>query len=192
MSGLAIVCLVLGVVVIFPLGFGLAVIPRSIAAATGVGYGIVALIQTRKSKGAGGLLASFGLVLNCMYLAIAILFSAMMQIKENSPRADCASNMKRIALAIDMYAAAHDGMIPRSFEDLRSYTPNLDKLLICPSAKDTRHPSYQVILGGAKWNSPETTGAVVVTENPSNHGGSGHNVLYGDGHVQWELLPQSP
>jgi prepilin-type processing-associated H-X9-DG protein len=94
------------------------------------------------------------------------------------------SYLRQIGLAIDLYADEHGGKIPRVFDDLHPYATHLDKLLICPSAKDTNHPSYQILLGGRQWKSAETTNAIVVTEPLSNHG-SGRNALYGDGHVAW-------
>jgi hypothetical protein len=97
--------------------------------------------------------------------------------------------MKQIGLAIAMYADEHDGNIPRTFDDLRRYSPNLEKILVCPSAKDSKFPSYQILLGGKKWNTSETIDAIVMTEPMSNHGGSGHTQLYGDGHCSWSNLP---
>jgi hypothetical protein len=96
--------------------------------------------------------------------------------------------MKQIGVAIDVYAKEHDGNIPRTFDDLRPYTTNLDKLLICPSAKDRSRPSYQIVLGGKKWNGDETIDTVVVTEPLSNHR-FGRWALYGDGHVSWVNEP---
>ncbi|HTS19699.1 MAG TPA: hypothetical protein VMP11_19140 [Verrucomicrobiae bacterium] len=94
--------------------------------------------------------------------------------------------MKQIGLAIVVYAGYHDETIPKTFDDLRAYNPNLDKLLVCPSAKDTSHPSYQIVLGGKKWNTPETVDAIIMTERTGIHR-TGHNALYGDGHVEWVL-----
>ena len=94
------------------------------------------------------------------------------------------SNLKQIGLAIDMYAGEHGGKIPWTFDDLRPYAERLDKLIVCPSSKDTNHPSYQILLGGQQWKSTETLNAIVVTELLSNHG-SGRNALYGGGQVVW-------
>jgi prepilin-type processing-associated H-X9-DG protein len=131
-------------------------------------------------------LTIIGLALAGVILLPAVLLSVQdWVIAHNSKRAECLSNMKRIGIAIAMYADSHDGLIPRTFDDLRPYATNLDKLLICPSAKGRSHPSYQILLGGKKWNGSETIDAIVMTEPMSNHHGSGHNQLYGDGHVAW-------
>jgi hypothetical protein len=68
--------------------------------------------------------------------------------RERAGRMNCMSNLKQIGLAITMYANEHDEKIPGKFDDLRPYSVALDKLLICPSAEDTRRPSYQILLGG--------------------------------------------
>ena len=96
----------------------------------------------------------------------------------------CASQLHQIGLAISLYADEHSGKIPQTFDDLHPYASDLDKLLICPSAKDTSTPNYQILAGGQKWSSLETTNVIVVTEPISNHG-DGRNALYGDGHMMW-------
>jgi hypothetical protein len=112
--------------------------------------------------------------------------------REKARLAQCWDNMKQISLAIGLYADAHDGNIPQTFDDLHPYATNLDKLLICPSAKDTSHPSYQIVLGGGKWerygNTPD---AIVVTESQSDHR-FGYHVLLDDGHVQFRSNGRDP
>jgi hypothetical protein len=94
------------------------------------------------------------------------------------------SNLKQIGRTISMYANEHDGKIPEKLEDLRPYNANLDKILVCLSAKDRSKPSYQILLGGKQWNSAETSNTVVMTEALSNHR-TGRNALYGDNHGAW-------
>lgn len=187
-SGLAIASALLGAIVWYPSGLALFSFPRAIAAVAAIICGIIAIVQISKSSGSikGRVVATIGLVLSVGILLLPILFAYGERAEEYCPRCDCADNMKRIGLAIAMYADEHNGEIPREFHDLRPYATDLDKLLICPSAKDTGRPSYEIVLGGSKWNSAGTTDAVVLTESPSNHR-IGHNNLYGDGHVAWVL-----
>jgi prepilin-type processing-associated H-X9-DG protein len=170
------------------MGWALDILEKTIVAIIAVVFGVVAFVETSRSRGRikGRWLAVIGLLLSCAYLSVAALLLVQDRMLNKSARADCASNMKRIGLAISMYADEHDGTIPKTFDDLRPYAPNLDKLLICPSAKDTSRPSYQILLGGKKWNSPGTIDAIVVTEPLGIHP-MGHNALYGDGHVEWVL-----
>jgi prepilin-type processing-associated H-X9-DG protein len=151
-------------------------------------FGIIALNRISKSGGrvTGRGQAIAGLIMGAIsfLLYLAMILPAIAGAREENHRVLCMNNMKQIGLAIGMYADAHDRNIPRTFDDLLPYATNLDKLLICPSAKDTRHPSYQILLGGKKWNSDETMDAIIVTEPLSNHR-SGRMALYGDGHVSW-------
>jgi prepilin-type processing-associated H-X9-DG protein len=96
----------------------------------------------------------------------------------------CLSNLHHIGLAIGLYADEHSGKIPQAFDDLRPYADNLDRLLICPSAKDNTTPSYQILLGGQKWGDQGTSKEIAVTELAKNHR-FGSNALYGDGHVEF-------
>ncbi|HVM62305.1 MAG TPA: hypothetical protein VMV72_15710 [Verrucomicrobiae bacterium] len=179
----------LGAWALLQMGWALYVFEKTIVAIISVAFGVVALVETTRSRGRikGRWLAVVGLLLGCAYLSIAaLLLENDRVLYKSARRAICASNMRQIGLAIVAYAGYHDGTIPKTFDDLRPYAPNLDKLLICPSAKDTSRPSYQIVLGGKKWNTPETADAIVVTEPLGIHP-MGHNALYGDGHVEWVL-----
>jgi hypothetical protein len=171
LSGLSVAGLVLGI-----LGFlcGLIGIPAFIC-------GIIATIQISKSRGKleGLGVAIMGVILGLM---TPILFYTVIQTKVGAPNARCAANMNEIGLAIGVYADDHEGRIPREFNDLRQYLPRLDEALICPWARDTNHPSYKIVLGGKRWNTQETTNAIVVIETEMNHHGR-RNALYGDGRV---------
>jgi hypothetical protein len=173
------------------MGFGLHILERTLVAIIAVVFGVVALIKISRSRGLvkGRWLAIVGLTLGCVYLPFASLLLVQDHMLRKSNRARCLSNMKFIGIAIAMYADEHDGYIPRTFDDLRRYRPNLDEILICPSVKNPKGPSYQILLAGKKWNTPEIIDAVVMTEPMSNHRGLGHNQLFGDGHCSWSNLP---
>lgn len=115
-------------------------------------------------------------------LLIGVILRPLNNTVERSPRVICLFNLKQIGMAINMYADEHEGKIPKQFNDLRPYAASLNKVLICPSAKNTNVSSYQILLGGKTWNSFETSNAVVVAEQSGDHP-EGHHVLYGDGHV---------
>jgi prepilin-type processing-associated H-X9-DG protein len=153
-------------------------------------FGIVAL---NKIRAAGGRITGRGLAISGLFmggvsflLLAAMFFPALRSAREKDHRSQCLNNLKQIGVAIGIYAKEHDGNIPRTFDDLRPYATNLGKLLICPSARDRSHPSYQIVLEGKKWNSDETMDAIVVTEPFSNHR-TGRMVLYGDGHVSYNF-----
>jgi hypothetical protein len=164
------------------------VILPSVAPTLGIVFGVVALKRISKSSGqiTGRGQAIAGLVTGTISLLLytAMILPVFAGARENERRVQCLNNMKQIGDAIDVYAKEHDGNIPEKFEDLRGYVPNLDKLLICPSAKDHSRPNYQIALSGKKWESEETMDTAIVTEPLSNHR-FGRWALYGDGHVSW-------
>ncbi len=155
-------------------------------------FGVAALNRISKSGGRiiGRGQAIAGLVTGAASLVLyaAMILPAIHGAREKDRMFQCLKNMQQISVAIGMYAEAHDGNIPRQFDDLRPYAANLDKLLICPSAKDKSHPSYQITLGGAKWERWNTDDnaidAIVVAESTNDHR-FGYNALYNDGHVSW-------
>jgi prepilin-type processing-associated H-X9-DG protein len=114
----------------------------------------------------------------------AMLLPALSVAREKARTAMCMNNLKQIGIAISLYSAEHDGFIPKEFNDLRPYASNLDKLLICPSVKNTSNPSYRILLGGQKWNDQGIWKEIAVTELATNHR-FGSNALYGDGHVEF-------
>src|SRR5579859_2605199 len=115
-----------------------------------------------------------------LFLVLALMFDRS---REKAHRVMCMSNMHAFGLSIAMYSEEHEGRIPRDFGEVRQFYTS-DKALTCPSAKDRSRPSYEILLGGKKWNGPDTIDAIVMTESPLNHR-SGRNALYGDGHVSW-------
>jgi len=173
------------------------VILTGVAPTLGIVFGVVALKRISKSSGriTGRGQAIAGLVTGTASLLLyaAMILPALAGAREKDRRSQCLSNMKQISVAIDIYAKEHDGNIPRTFDDLRPYATNLDKLLICPSAKDRNHPSYQIVLGGGKWQG-DNPDAIVVTESAADHRFGSH-VLLDDGHVEYrpnELDPLKP
>ncbi len=158
----------------------------------GITFGVLALNKINKSNGgmkgkgraiAGIVLGGVGLILIPL-VAAAILIPSLNTAREHAHRAQCMSNLKRIGLAVSMYAEEHDGMIPRKFDDLHQYATS-DKIFVCPSARNSTIPSYEIVLSGKKWNSPESIDSIVVTEPLANHR-VGCNSLYGDGHVEYK------
>jgi hypothetical protein len=165
------------------IGFAMGIIGMLLASA----FGIFALNRINKSGGriTGRGQAIAGLIIGAIsfLLYLAMILPAIAGAREPARLVQCLNNVKQIGVAIGMYADKHDGNIPQTFDDLRPYATNLDKLLVCPSAKNRSRPSYQIMLGGGKWQG-DNPDAIVVIESLSNHR-FGQNVLYDDGHVSW-------
>lgn len=112
----------------------------------------------------------------------------------------CASNLKQISLAMQMYRADHGGRNP---EDLAELLVNEDlaaSVLNCPGAndvpaagpttravvEDARKPGHcSYVYLGRGLSEPIDPRVVMVYEAPENHEGEGFNVMYGDGRVEW-------
>jgi hypothetical protein len=183
-SGLAITSLVLGIV-------GITCIFPVFGAILAIIFGVLALNKINKSGGritgqgqaiAGIVLGGVGLVM--VPIMLAMLLPALNNAREHARRAQCMSNLKGIGLGLAMYAEEHDGAIPRRFEDLNKYITS-DRIYVCPSARDSTVPSYEIVLGGKKWNSPESIDSIVLTEPLADHR-VGRNSLYGDGRVEFK------
>lgn len=100
-----------------------------------------------------------------------------------------------------MYAQDHGGKLPNDLvtlfktEDLSSF------VFVCPSTSDVpaAGPTTQAVMNAMKQpgtvsyiyvgkgltSSDLTADVILAYEPPSNHGGTGMNVLFGDGHVEW-------
>jgi prepilin-type processing-associated H-X9-DG protein len=152
---------------------------------------------------------------------IVIVTSMLMlvPISDRSPsrRANCASNLKQIGLAIAMYADSYQGRCPMdssnptlvgSMQLLSNVLPSA-KVLYCPgdSRRDARpesnfakltlkNISYSYI-PNLKWqDTPDsslmsdriyTTAAGDKWPTDGNHKAQGGNILFNDGHVAWNL-----
>ena len=184
-SGLAIASLVLGIL-------GIVCILPILGAILAIILGLLALTQIGKSSGtikgqgqaiAGIVLGGIGLVM-IPVMSLALLLPALNAAREKARVAVCMNNLKQIGMAISLYSAEHDSRIPKEFNDLRPYAANLDKLLICPGAKNTGSPSYRILLGGQKWDDQGIWKEIAVTELATDHR-LGYKVWYGDGNVEF-------
>jgi prepilin-type processing-associated H-X9-DG protein len=123
--------------------------------------------------------------------------------RETANRVKCASNLRQIGQAILLYANDHDGQFPDTLQTLfkdedLDLTPGV---FVCPSANDVQatgatreeiarnldepnHMSYVYLGRGLTKASPKDT--VVAYDREINHGRQGGNVLYADGHVDWQ------
>jgi predicted Zn finger-like uncharacterized protein/prepilin-type processing-associated H-X9-DG protein len=195
-SGLAIGSLICGI-------FG-CLWPFTPAAA--IVLGIMGINQTSKQNRPGKGLAIAGTVLGgialligpILLLLISILLPSLNKAREIANRAKCASNMHQIGLAILMYQNDNQQQYPPDLTTLLKKEPLSTSVFVCPASSDTPAPSpSQLESGGhlsyvyvppADVNPSATT--VVLYENPGAHGNDGTNVLFGDGHVEWENAAQ--
>ncbi|HWE96218.1 MAG TPA: DUF1559 domain-containing protein [Tepidisphaeraceae bacterium] len=161
----------------------------------GYGYGP----PPQKKGMSGGAIAA--IVIGALVVVLAcpasVLLPALNRAREQANRVKCASNLRQIGLACIMYAnTQRDGAFPDSFQTLiKSGQPLDPNAFVCPSSKDDPptssaginvpgHLSY-VYAGTGLTNQAGGT-EVLAYEPLSNHRNDGMNVLYADGHVEFQ------
>lgn len=195
---MAVTSLVFGV-----LSFCIPIIASLVAIITG----IIGLNKTKDPAVGGKGLAIAGVVLGIVgifasALPIAILLPSLNRARETANRVKCASNMRIIGQAILLYSNENRGSFPVKLEDLL-LTQSIDStVFVCPSTSDTpapgsspdaaaqnlsagSHLSYVYV--GQGLTNMATHDTVVLYEPMTNHDSDGMNVLYGDGHVEFQL-----
>jgi prepilin-type processing-associated H-X9-DG protein len=114
------------------------------------------------------------------------MMPALARVREQARSVASMSNLKQIGLALIMYADEHQGNLPASLEDAKSYYGNA-KILESPhKPKDFSGPSYLYVSGQAVAGDYHN---IVVYENPGFCKDK-INVLFLDGHVE-ALTPEA-
>jgi prepilin-type processing-associated H-X9-DG protein len=196
-NGMAIASLVLGLLGFCIPGLGILAI---VLGAIGMG-------KTRDPRVGGKGLAIAGLVIGIVatmsiVLQIAILLPALSHAREAGNRVKCASNLRQIGLAVQMYANSNKGNFPPDLPTLFRSGQLSSVTLICPATNHTaasgtpafqlgKDLSYVYVGSGLNWTAQSDV--IVAYEPPSDHTPgltgprSGGNVLFADGHVEYVI-----
>jgi prepilin-type processing-associated H-X9-DG protein len=140
-----------------------------------------------------------------MALMASVFLPSLNRNREIANRIKCASNMRQIGQAILLYSNEHNGQFPSDLGTLIIDEDISPQVFFCPSAAAVplpanfstmvpeaqaawldQHSDY-IYLGRGKTSSCDP-GTIILYEKDSDHGGDGMNVLYGDGHVDFETL----
>jgi prepilin-type processing-associated H-X9-DG protein len=147
-------------------------------------------------------------VCGCM---ASILLPSLNRAREMANRVKCASNLRMIGQAIQMYANENGGMFPDSFERVLLTQDLTSGEFVCPSSSDTPSPgatnvsqapalskgghlSYVYVGKGMTsriLTSPNAGRTVLAYEPMTNHRNDGCNVLFADGHVEFVPAAQA-
>ena len=186
-NGLAIAGLVCGIAGLFTCG--LLSIP-------GIICSILGLKKAKTQQGQGKGLAIAGLSVSCAALVlvplmISILLPSLARARAMANRVKCANNLRQIGIAEMMYSSANQGHFAPDIATLMSTQSLSNNVLLCPSADSSLEMNIggvmctYIYVGGGLTNSAPSN-AVIAYEPLEAHGGDGMNVMYADGHVNFE------
>ncbi len=137
-------------------------------------------------------------------LMVSVLLPSLNRARETANRVKCASNERQIGQALLMYSNEHNGQYPPDLGTLTKTEDISAEVFVCPSGNTSvpaglkakgpdaiadwvnNNSDYVYITG--KTNEASAND-VIVYEKPGDHGRDGMNILYGDGHVEWKLMP---
>jgi prepilin-type processing-associated H-X9-DG protein len=140
-------------------------------------------------------------------LAVSILLPSLNKARESANRVKCGSNLRQIGQGMLLYANDHGGSYPPDLGSLITAEQLSVETLVCPSSEDSvppdvlngtpeqraawanQHSSYEYL--GTGMANDQRQDQVLAYEKPGNHGSVGMNLLFGDGHVEWMLMPQA-
>jgi len=139
-------------------------------------------------------------------LAVSILLPALNQAKERANRVKCASNMRQVGQGMLLYANDHKGKYPDTLGQLVEADIN-PLVFVCPSGNTAPPPpeiqrdakkvaewintnSDYVYLGAGLTNNTPAD-QILAYEKLNDHDQQGMNLLFGDGHVEWEIAPRA-
>jgi prepilin-type processing-associated H-X9-DG protein len=157
--------------------------------------------QQNQKKRPNWLLRIF-LTLAVLVGAVSLILPNLCQSRETANRAKCQSNLHQIGLAISLYAQENAGHYPDTFATLMQNEQLTAAVFVCPSSNDEaadgdtpaavlgnmakpHHCSY-LYLGTGMNAATVGDQTPIACEPPENHQSDGMNILFGDGHVEWE------
>jgi predicted Zn finger-like uncharacterized protein/prepilin-type processing-associated H-X9-DG protein len=176
--------------------------------------GILGIKKTRDPSVGGKGLAIAGISVGATTLALSacmlplmlsILLPSLNRARETANRVKCASNMRQIGQALLLYANDNQGQYPPKLENLLLAGNITSNVFVCPDSTDTPapgatpaaqaaalssggHESYVYI---PNLNTSASAETIVLYEPLTDHKAEGMNVLFGDGHVEFDGKAQA-
>jgi prepilin-type processing-associated H-X9-DG protein len=137
-------------------------------------------------------------------MVLSILLPALNTAKERANRVKCASNMRQMGMGVLLYANENRGKYPPTIGDLVAMDLNW-QVFTCPTGAHVEPPPPDVqadpkklaawvnenahyVYLGANMNANMGADRLLMYEKADNHGQQGLNLLYNDGHVEWQHM----
>lgn len=139
----------------------------------------------------------------CVVLVGSLCGIALSRTRYQINQIHCSSSMRQIGQAIMLYTTDNGGSYPPDLQTVLLTQTIAAYAFVCPSSSDSvtngasmvqaaadmAKPGHcSCIYLGSGLTSPLDPSCIVMIEDPANHDLNGTNVLYADGHVDWELL----
>jgi len=136
-------------------------------------------------------------------LLVSILLPSLSRARETANRVKCGSNMRQIGQGILLYGNENKGNYPPNLGILVKTEELTPQVFVCPSGNTSFPGGNMAVDDQVKWvnensdyvylgagmNLTARPDTIVAYEKPDAHGGQGMNMLFGDGHVEFEQMP---
>ncbi len=183
-QGLAVAALVFGLI-----GF----ITCPVVGIIAVILGIVALTKANRhpQRYGGKGLAIGGICTGAVGMIVSLAFFGLMagiampsftRARETAKRTVCAANLRGLGTALYTYGSENDGAMPADLDVLVGSGSVDANYLFCPSSNLAT--DHYILITGVTEGDPLTT--AIAYENLENHSGEGGNIIFKDGHVEWQ------
>ena len=126
-------------------------------------------------------------VVIAIFLVMIIALTPFVRMaRERAHAIKCADNLRKISLALHLYAAGHDDGFPARLADLYPNYVDDEKVFDCPATKTPDMPSETDYAYTSGLTEASPAKDIIVRDLDGNHGKSGKNVLKVDGSVGWK------
>jgi prepilin-type processing-associated H-X9-DG protein len=137
-------------------------------------------------------------------MLVSVLLPSLNRARETANRVKCASNERQIGQGLLLYANENKGKYPDDLGTLMKSEELTPEVFLCPTRGETmppevaqmtpdqkvawvnEHSDYLYLGKGQTSSAPADR--IIVYEKPDAHNGDGMNILYGDGHVEFQRM----